>query len=261
MLDRNHPLPLYYQLAQALRDRVVRGEFRPGDAFPSERELCLTYGLSRMTVRQAVSELAQEGLVRRDRGRGTYVSRAKFVKRLSRLLGFTEEMRARGKSVSSRLLRLEAVPARSQVADMLQIAAGETVILVERLRLADNETVSVERSHLHFDGCNALLNRDLNGSLYKLLIEEFGRVPTRASEELEPGICDANEASILKIREGEPVMLVRRRTLDQSGNPFEYVESVCRGDSYVFAVDLVAEDSPLERQERERSEGNGTHGN
>ena len=244
MIDHNHPLPLYYQLMQELRARIEQGEWKPGDLFPSERELCETYGISRMTVRQALAELVNDGLLRRDQGRGTFVAKPKIRKRLSRLTSFTEDMRARGKQAGAQVLHLEMVPARPKVAVMLQIEVEQQVALIERLRLADGEPVGIECCHLSFDGCEAILREDLTRSLYRLLSERFGLVPTRAQEELEVGVSGSREAQILGIQHGEPVMLMRRQTLDQDQRPFEYVESVYRGDNYIFSVELVAEEYP-----------------
>jgi len=243
MIERNHVLPLYYQLMQDLRTRIEHGEWKPGDVIPSERELCDTYGISRMTVRQALAELVNDGLLRREQGRGTFVARPKIRKRLSQLTSYTMDMRARGKQASARVLRLEMVPARPKVADALQIEVAQPVALIERLRLTDGEPMAIECCHLSFDGCEAILEEDLSHSLYELLIERCGVIPTRAQEELEAGLCrSSREAQILGIQCGEPVLLIRRRTLDQDTRLFEYVESVYRGDNYIFSVELVAEE-------------------
>jgi len=137
MVNRNHPLPLYYQLMHELRLRIERGEWKPGDLFPPERELSETYGVSRMTVRQALAELVNDGLLRRDQGRGTFVAKPKLRKRLFRLTSFTEDMRARGKQPGARVLRAEMALAKPKVAEMLQTGPEQLVAVIERLRLAD----------------------------------------------------------------------------------------------------------------------------
>ncbi|UCC62039.1 MAG: GntR family transcriptional regulator [Anaerolineae bacterium] len=243
MIVRNHPLPLYYQLMQELRQRIEEGTWKPGGLIPSERELSETYGISRMTVRQALAELVNDGLLRRDQGRGTFVARPKIRKQLSRLTSFTEDMRARGKLPSAQVLCMEMVSARPKVAEMLQTDVAGQVVLVERLRLADNEPVGIERSHLSFDGCEAILREDLSGSLYRLLSKRFGLVPTRAQEEIEAGACASREAKILGIKHSQPVLLIRRRTFDQNQRAFEYVESVYRGDNRILSVELTAEET------------------
>lgn len=242
MVNRNYPLPLYYQLMEELRRRIEEGEWKPGDLIPSERELTEIYGISRMTVRQALGELVNDGLLHRSPGRGTFVARPKIRKKLSRLTSFTEEMHTRSKEAGAQVLRMEMAPARATVAEVLQIEAGHQVALVERLRLADGDPVGIECCHLSFQGCEAILREDLSGSLYALLVKRFGLVPTRAQEEMEAGACGSREANILGIRRGAPVLLIRRKTLDQHQRPFEYVESVYRGDNYILSVELVAEE-------------------
>lgn len=242
MINRNHPLPLYYQLMQELRQRIEEGTWKPGDLIPSERELSETYGISRMTVRQALAELVSDGLLRRDQGRGTFVAKQKIRKRLSRLTSFTEDMRARGKAPRARVLNMKMTSARPKVAEMLQIDLEHQVVLVERLRQADGEPVGIECCHLSFDGCEAILRQDLSGSLYRLLGERFGLFPTRAQEDIEAGACGSREAQILGIQHGDPVLLIRRRTFDQGQRAFEYVESVYRGDNRILSVELTAEE-------------------
>jgi GntR family transcriptional regulator len=242
MINREHPLPLYYQLMQVLRSRIEQGKWSPGDLFPSERELSETYGISRMTVRRTLTELTNEGLLQRDPGRGTFVAKPKIRKRLSKLTSFTEEMRARGRVPGARILRSEMIPARPAVAKMLQIEVEREVAVIERLRLADGEPAGIECCHLHFEGCETILQEDLSGSLYRLLSERFGLVPTRALEEMEAAACGSREAKILNIRHGEPVLSIRRTTFDQHQRPLEYVESVYRGDNYVLSVELVADE-------------------
>lgn len=238
MLDKNHPLPLYHQLKQTLRERIEQGEWKPGQRIPSERELCETYRVSRMTVRQAVTELVNENLLWRDQGRGTFVSKPKIQKLLSRLTSFTEDMRARGKQAGARVLRLELAPAKPAVAHALQIAENQPVVLIERLRLADDEPVGIETSHLSFERCEAILHEDLSRSLYELLTSKFGQFPTHAEEQLEAAACSAHEAELLGVRRGTPVLSIKRTTLNQELRPIEYVESTYRGDRYVFYARL-----------------------
>lgn len=242
MINREHPLPLYYQLMQVLRSRIEQGKWNPGDLFPSERELSETFGISRMTVRRTLTELTNEGLLRRDPGRGTFVAKPKICKRLSKLTSFTEEMRARGRAPGVKVLRVGMSPAKPVVAQMLGIDIEREVAVIERLRLADGEPAGIECCHLHFEGCETILQQDLSGSLYTLLSERFGLVPTRALETMEAAACGSREAKILNIRHGEPVLSIRRTTFDQHQRPLEYVESVYRGDYYVLSIELVADE-------------------
>jgi len=246
MVSRNHPLPLYYQLMQELRQHIEQGEWKPGDLIPSERELSESYRVSRATVRQALAALVDAELLRRDQGRGTFVAKPKLRRQLTRLNSFTEDMRARGKQPGAQVLSAEMVPAKPSVAEMLQVETGQPVAMIERLRLADGEPVGIECSYLHFASCQMVLQEDLSGSLYRLLHECFALKPTRAQEELQAGACDARSAQLLNIRRGSPVLRIRRRTFDQECRPFEYVESVYRAEGYSVSLVLIAEEPGAE---------------
>ncbi|MCS7220419.1 MAG: GntR family transcriptional regulator [Anaerolineae bacterium] len=238
-ISKNHPVPIYYQLEQEIRHRIEMGEWKPGDLLPSERELAERYQISRMTVRQALANLVNDGLLYRERGRGTFVARPKIHKRLSSLTSFTEDMRARGKLAGAEVLQLKLEPASPAVARDLAVPAGQPIVLVERLRLADREPVGIERSHLSFAGCEAIMREDLTGSLYRLLKEKYGIIPTHAEERIEAGLCPAREAQWLGIHRSAPVLLITRVTYSQEGLPFEYVESVYRADRYTLHVSLT----------------------
>lgn len=238
-ISKNHPVPIYYQLEQELRRHIEAGEWKPGDLLPSERELSERYQISRMTVRQALTDLVNEGFLYRERGRGTFVAQPKIHKRLSSLTSFTEDMRARGKQASARVLQLKLEPASPAVAEGLAVLTGHPVIVVERLRLADREPVGIERSHLSFAGCEAILSEDLTSSLYRLLKEKYGIFPTRAEERIEAGLCPAREAQLLGLHRMAPVLLITRITHSQDELPFEYVESVYRADRYTLHVSLT----------------------
>jgi GntR family transcriptional regulator len=237
-IRKNHPIPVYYQLAQELQRRIEAGLLKPGDLVPSERELADTYGISRMTVRQGLANLVSEGLLSRERGRGTFVTIPKIDKRLGSLTSFTEDMRSRGKRASSRVLSARMVLPTPRVVEGLKVPEGQMVALVERLRLADNEPVGIERAHLFFAGCEAVLERDLTGSLYQILRSELGVFPTSAEERIEAGACSPHEAEVLGITRQTPVLLITRITLTQHQRPFEFVDSVYRGDRYALRVSL-----------------------
>jgi GntR family transcriptional regulator len=238
MIVKNHPIPLYFQIKQDIFRRIQSGEWKPNDLIPSERELCNIYTVSRGTVRQAISEMVFEGLLWRDQGRGTFVSKPKIKKLLSRLTGFTEDMKELGMVASAKVIRLELFPAGEEIAQALKISEGQSVVLIERLRLADGEPIGLERAHLFFEGCKDLLSEDLTGSLYELLTRKFIKIPTEAEEQLEAGACGIREAELLGIRMGDPVMLLRRTTFNQDMLPFEYVESVYKSGKYIYQTKL-----------------------
>jgi GntR family transcriptional regulator len=232
---------MYYQLKELLREKIAAGEWQPGTMIPSERELSEQHDISRMTVRQALTELTTEGLLRRVQGRGTFVAEPKIQQGLNRLTGFTEDMHTRGFQPGGQVLRLEKETASALALGALQITPDQPIVLLERLRLAENEPIALETCHLHFRNVQELLREDFeNSSLYNLLTEKYGITPTRAEQQVEADLCSQREQKLLVLNEIMPVLRNRRVTFDQWGRPFEYTESAYRADRYVFQADLSA---------------------
>ncbi len=232
--------PKYYRLMEHIRAGIAQGVWKPGDAIPSERELSERFGISRMTVRQAIHRLVQEGLLRREHGRGTFVATPKLRQHLTRLTGFTEDMRQRGLRSRSQVLRLEMVEPSPDAATALRIRPWQSVLLLERLRLAGEEPIALESCYLHFPGNTRLLARDFTASsLYRTLVEEFEVIPSRAEQQVEAVLATARERKLLHLPPNSPVLRNRRVTYDQHDRPFEYTESAYRGDRYVFYVELT----------------------
>jgi len=241
MIDKNYPLPMYFQLKELLRGKIASGEWKPGDMVPSERELSEQYHISRMTARQALSELATEGLLRREQGRGTFVAKPKIEHGLTRLTGFTEDMEARGLQPGALVIRLELIEPPLLAMRALQITPDTPVVLLERLRLAGGEPIALETSHLHFYGVEDLLQENFqDNSLYRILLEKHNIAPARAEQKIGADLCSQREQELLKINEGAPVLRNKRITFDQWGRPFEYTESAYRADRYVFQAELNA---------------------
>lgn len=239
MVDKTRAVPIYSQIKEMVREKIEAGEWPPGALIPSERHFCDQFGISRMTVRQALGDLASEGLVVREKGKGTFVARPRLRQRLTRLTGFSEDMQARGKRPGARVLRVETVPAKPPVSRALGILPQEPVVVVERLRLADDEPVALEVCHLHCDQMERLLSAPLEGSLYGLLETLCAVHPRRAEQEIEASVPTPAEQDLLRLERGAPVLRNRRTTYDQDGRPFEYTESVYRGDRYTFYAELL----------------------
>jgi GntR family transcriptional regulator len=231
---RNSPVPRYYQLKEIMRERIRVGEWKPGDLIPSERELGETYGISRMTARQAITELVNEGLFYREQGKGTFVSQSKITQQLIHLTGFTEDIKARGQRPSTRVISATMHQADEAVAEKLRVALGTPIFRLQRLRLADDEPLAIELSQIHFKDCERLLEEDLEqNSLYRLLEKKYGVLLMEADQEIEAGLASNEDAQTLKIAPGSAVLYTRRVTY--SGNqPVEYAKSVYCGHKYTF---------------------------
>ncbi len=236
---RKGPLPRYYQLKEIMREKIREGEWKPGDLIPSERELGEQYGISRMTARQAITELVNEGLFYREQGKGTFVSQHKITQQLLHLTGFTEDIAARGQRPGTKVLSAKMLPADDATADRLRIKPGELIFSLVRLRLADAEPLAVERSHLHFKGCERLLEEDLErNSLYRLLETRYGQSLMLAEQELEAGLMGEEESVLLKVALGSPALLTRRTTYTERDQPIEYAKAVYCGSKYTFYTSM-----------------------
>ncbi len=232
---RNSPVPRYYQLKEIMRERVRVGEWKPGDLIPSERELGETYGISRMTARQAITELVNEGLFYREQGKGTFVSRSKITQQLIHLTGFTEDIRARGQRPSTTVISATMHPADEAVAEKLRINPGALIFRLQRLRLADGEPLAIELSQITFKDCEKLLGEDLEqNSLYRLLETKYGVTLMEADQEIEAGLASNEDAQLLKIAPGCSVLYTRRVTYTERNQPVEYARAVYCGHKYTF---------------------------
>ncbi|GER88227.1 GntR family transcriptional regulator [Dictyobacter vulcani] len=239
---RKGPLPRYYQLKEIMREKIRSGEWKPGDLIPSERELGEQYGISRMTARQAITELVNEGLFYREQGKGTFVSRHKITQQLIHLTGFTEDIRARGQRPGTKVLEARMSPADETTAERLRIKAGQPIFYLQRLRLADDEPLAVEISHLSFMGCEKLLEEDLeNNSLYRLLETKYGLPLMEAEQEIEAGLFDEEAAQVLKVPVNSAALFTRRITYTERDLPIEYAKAMYCGNKYTYYTNLKRE--------------------
>jgi len=174
MILRDNLLPYYYQLYKILRTQILEGEWKPGSMLPSESELVEKFNLSRTTVRQSLDMLVNDGLIHRQRGRGTYVSNPTIEQGLSKIISFTEDMRQREMEPRAVVLSSELIQASNEIAEALQITPGEEVTHLKRLRLADLEPMSIETSYLVHRLCPGVLQYDFSRcSLRQILENEY----------------------------------------------------------------------------------------
>jgi GntR family transcriptional regulator len=240
-LQRQTAVPLYVQIKRLLEREIADSALPPHSRVPSERELSEQYGISRMTARQALAELIHEGRLYTSAGKGTFVAEPKINQSVHSLTSFSEDMRARGVTPTTRLLRREIIVANPVVAERLRLARQAPVICLERLRLGNTEPMAIEIAFLAFEGMEQLMHMDLEGSLYALLRHEFNLIPATAIQECEAALAPPRERLLLHLRRGAPVLKIQRTTFDSQQRPFEYVQSIYRGDRYRFVARLVRE--------------------
>ena len=230
--------PALLQIEQALRRQIEDGELAPGEAI-SERELSEQLGVSRMTTRQALNTLRDEGLIYTERGRGTFVAEPKMDVHTRQLLGFSEDMRRRGLTPSSRILNLGRDVPPEVVRERLKLGPEDEVYEIERLRLADGIAMAWEICHLPVNLGIEIGREDLErGSLYQLFEEVGGIRLLEADEVLEAACATRREAELLSINRRSPVLIVERTVRDIDHRPVEYVRSVYRGDRYQAQIKL-----------------------
>ena len=239
-LDRQSVVPLYFQIRQALLDQIRSEKLKPGDAVPSEQAISAQFGVSRMTVRQALKSLADLGVIYSRRGKGTFVAGNKLEKSFRQVLSFTEEMTARGSTASSRVLKFRVEPADEKAADALRVSVGEQLNSLRRLRLADSIPMGIEWSRIPLNLCPDLQKTfQPKGSLYQVLGQRYGIKIAVTDEVAEAGVADAEQARLLQIPRRAPVLLFSRISYIESGKPVEYVISVYRGDRYKIVNRLI----------------------
>lgn len=230
-IDPANPLPKYIQLRDLLLDRIATTGLGVDDMVPSERELSSLYGLSRMTVRQALDLLVSEGRLYRVPGKGTFVARPKVEMSLV-LASFSEDMRARGYEPGARELIRQIIPASGHTARMLDISPGTLVHHIERMRTADDEPMAVERSNIPAELVPGLEKIDLaERSLYEVLENEYDILLDSGEQTIEAGICDSADSRLLGLPAGNPVLVMQRRSFAR-GQCVELALSTYRADRY-----------------------------
>ncbi len=234
--DPTHGIPKYRQLQYILEGLIAN--LRPGDPIPPERELERQFGVSRVTVRQALHQLVLAGRLERIQGRGTFVARPK-VEQVLALTSFSEEMVQRGMRPGSRMLGLSQIPATERLAQHLQVAIGAPVIELRRLRLADDEPMALETVYLSAVRFPALAHADLTDrSLYAWLAEHYGVELAYATQTIEATVLGTEEARLLEVVPGAAAFRLERTTYDRYGQPVEFVLSLYRGDRYKLQARL-----------------------
>ncbi|HSL76068.1 MAG TPA: GntR family transcriptional regulator [Candidatus Limnocylindrales bacterium] len=215
--------PQYRQIEQALRERIAL--LPPGAKLPSDTDLCAEFGVSRMTARNAMERLAADGLVRREPGRGSFVTAPPAHRRANRLMTFSQEMRRAGRVPSSRLLARVVRPATASEATTLGMPPRQSIVYIRRLRLADDEPIALESTVLIGATAEAVMAADLTaGSLHEAL-GRGGFILYRGTGTISAAVATAEDAHLLDIQDGDPLLVERRVIADGHGRRIEATES------------------------------------
>lgn len=242
LIDRSSVIPYYAQLQRVLEEDIRNGKWKPGDKIPGESELINLFGVSRTVVRQALKEMVYEGLIRREKGKGTFVSEPKISSKslLQSLDGFYQDMAKKGFEPITKVLEQGILPASPKVAAYLKLDGMSPVIKIVRLRFIEEEAIVLVTSYLPFEPCRNLVNADLSrSSLYVFLEQECQLVIARGRRRIDAVAATDDEAKLLGIEIGAPLLKIDSISYLEDGTPIEYFHGLFRGDRMRFEAEIV----------------------
>ncbi len=239
-LNKNIPIPLYYQLKTILLEYIREGHTNIEEPIPTEIEISEYFGISRPTVRQAINELVVEGYLYRVKAKGTFIARPKITQDfLLTLDSFNNEMRKKGLVPSTKILQREVIKCDEKIAGILKLEPDSDVIMLTRLRSANNEPIVFVITYVPYSVCPVLMESDLqNESLYEIIERESGKLISNATRSLECIIAGEFESKLLNIEKGAPVQYFESVVYLEDGTPVEYSLAKYRSDRSKFTFEL-----------------------
>lgn len=230
-------MPLYAQLIDRFRQMIESGELAPGDRFPAELDLAEQYGVARITVRRAINELVQDGLLVRRQGKGSFVATPKIERELVNVASFTARMQAKGIHPGSKVLDVQVISATKKLATQLLVPEGAPIVEIQRLRYANEEPTALETSYLSLDRCPGINEVDFNCcSLYQVLEKKYAMRPDHSRRTLEMAFATNKESRLLQISAGAPLFLMQAVVSTADGTVMEYAKLLFRGDRFRFQI-------------------------
>lgn len=237
-------LPLYSQLREKLRERILDGTYGAHQQLPTESELTSTYKVSRITVRQALSDLQKEGLLFKIRGKGSFVSKPKAFQDLARLQGFGEAMHRHGHETYNRLVGVKMLRPEKRVVARLGLRTAESACEIQRVRFLNREPISLDVTYVRRDLGERLAKEDLaTRDIFSIIENDYGIALGEAELHIEATTADATLARLLTIEEGAPILRIERLTLTAAGRPLDFEFLYYRGDAFQYR--LRVERGPL----------------
>lgn len=238
LLSKVEGIPLYVQIRESLRQDISEHILEPGQKLPSEDELAVKYGVSRMTVRQGILDLIDEGLLYRRHGIGTFVAQPLVERDHTGLSNFFESSKQKGIEASMQVLIADILPARLKVAKALKLKEGELAIRIKTLRFADGIPVTVHDAYVPYKLFPQLLQEDLEARHLWDYFEIYGHRVKRAVQRLEAREADEELANLLEVEVGSPVLYKERTVYSDDGSPVEFTYCYNRGDRYSLTVTI-----------------------
>ena len=241
IVDPSNPIPKYLQISAWLKKLIQTGRYKEGERLPSEIELSELCEVNRNTLRQAISELTAEGLLRREKGKGTFVSLPKSVPlkhKLERISSFRDDLNEIGIEENTRLLKKKIEDAPDHVAKALVLGPDSKAIVIRRLRMGNNLPLVYEESYLPSEMFNDIFDMDLTGSMYKILSERFDVVLARSDQTLRAVNLNKQIAKLFGLPKNSSGLYMESVTYNENNIPIEVLCAYYRGDKYVFEVEL-----------------------
>lgn len=232
MIDKSSPIPVYYQLKTDLISKISQGIWKPGECIASERELCEIYGVSRMTIRQALGELVQEDVLMKIKGKGTFVCEP-TVKQED-MMSFTEMMKQTGRNLRTEVIDFNKISTPEHLTEIISL---DEVYIINRKRIVDDECIAIEKVYIPVDYCGYIDEKMLEGSLFKIL-EEFGYIVDNSQSSIAAVIMNDELKKLFKVSEEVPLLKMTSKTYTQKNKMLFLEESIYRSDKFVLQVNI-----------------------
>jgi len=233
-IDKKSPIPVYYQLKNIILGKIKNGEYQEGSLIPSERDLVESLGISRMTIRQALNQLVAEGVLYREKGKGTFVSKSKIVQK--NIMSFSDTVRNKGMTPSTVVLSFEKISDRLDIKNELRINENDYLYNFRRLRMADNIPIAIEEVFIPEKYCPGLEKHNLESSFYKLLKEQYSLNISFIDNVIEASKPTKEEKKLLELTDSTPVLRITNLSHNDEGTRLFYEKDVYRSDEYKYNV-------------------------
>lgn len=239
-INKNSPMPLYYQLEELIRNAILNGELKPDEMIPTELDIIDYFKLSRTTVRQALADLVNENLLYKKKGVGTFVAKPKIgLQYMGNMLSYNEQITSMGLTPSTSVVKFEVVKADDFIAGEMGLKGDQRVIELIRVRYADGEPIAVVQSFLPYDLCSYILDVDFeHTSLYETLAKSRKTAVVRVERVVEAKIISREDSKLLHVEKGFPVQSFLNKAFNEDGSVVEYCSSRYRGDRNKFCIEV-----------------------
>ena len=239
MIDKNSPIPVYYQLKNDFIKKIASGVWKAGECISSERELCEIYDVSRMTIRQAIGELVQEGILTRKKGKGTFVCEQKVNQK--DMMSFTEMIKQSGRSLETKVVEFEIIDTPEDIQDIFIL---DKLYKITRKRIVDNECIALETVYIPVDYCGHVNKEMLEGSLYKIL-EQFGYLITNSNSSIVAVNVNDEIRNLLECQKDEPILKVISKTFTSADKLLFLEEAFYKSDKFTLQVNISRKEGEI----------------